>query len=182
MANQSYSPAAVVIHWLLAVCIFFLFASSSWMLALPLSSDEFPFRQFPFQLHKNIGVTIIFLLALLLYIRFRRLPYREARSKEMESWVNKLATVDHVVLYLLVFACCASGYAASAYSGWPTTLWWTLKLPHWGRDDKDLNMLYSDIHAWTCWSLLGFLAVHVAGAVYHAFQNDGVVRRMMRLR
>jgi cytochrome b561 len=33
-----------------------------------------------------------------------------------------------------------------------------------------------------CWSLLGFLAVHVAGAAYHAFQNDGVVRRMMRLR
>ena len=50
MANQNYSPAAVIIHWLIAVCIFFLFASSSWMLALPLSSDEFPFRQFPFQL------------------------------------------------------------------------------------------------------------------------------------
>ena len=81
MANQNYSPAAVIIHWLIAVCIFFLFASSSWMLALPLSSDEFPFRQFPFQLHKNIGVTIAFLLALLLYIRFRRPRHREARSE-----------------------------------------------------------------------------------------------------
>jgi cytochrome b561 len=181
MANQSYSPAAVIIHWLLAVCIFFLFASSSWMLALPLSSDEFPFRQFPFQLHKNIGVTIAFLLALLLYVRFRRAPHRDARSEEMESWASKLASVDHIVLYLLVFACCASGYLASSYSGWPTTLWWMVELPNWGRDDKDLNMLYSDIHLWTCWSLLAFLAVHVAGAVYHAFRNDGVVRRMLRL-
>jgi cytochrome b561 len=181
MANENYSSAAVVVHWLLAVCIFFLFASSSWMLALPLSSEEFPFRQFPFQLHKNIGITVFLLLVALLYIRFRRAPNRAAPPGETESWIHRLATIDHVVLYLLVFACCASGYIASSYSGWATTFWWTLKLPDWGREDKELNILFSDIHLWACWSLLAFLAIHIAGAVYHAFCNDGVVRRMLRM-
>jgi len=181
MANEHYSSAAVVVHWLLAVCIFFLLASSSWMLALPLSSDEFPFRHFPFQLHKNIGITLVFLLVLLLYVRFRRRPDREPQSNEMAPWMRKLATVDHIVLYVLVFTCCASGYIASSYSGFPTTLWWTLKLPNWARGDKDLNILWSDIHLWACWSLLAFLSVHIAGAVYHAFRNDGVVRRMLRI-
>lgn len=179
MQKQAYSTSAVVIHWLLAVSIFFLFASSWWMLALPLPSDELRFREFPFQLHKNIGITIVLLLALLLYVRVRHRPRSDAGSSAMPPWMKKLAIIDHIVLYVLIFACCTSGYLSSSYSGWSTTLWWMLELPHWGREDEDLNMLYSDIHLWTCWALLAFLAFHVAGAVYHAFRNDGVARRML---
>jgi hypothetical protein len=29
--------------------------------------------------------------------------------------------------------------------------------------------------------LLAVVAVHISGALYHAFRNDGVVRRMLRL-
>jgi cytochrome b561 len=43
-----------------------------------------------------------------------------------------------------------------------------------------MNMFYSDIHLWTAWALLAVVAVHVTGAVYHAFRNDGIVRRMLR--
>ena len=53
--NGGYRRTAVVMHWLIAVSIFFLFASSWWMLALPLPSAVFRFREFPFQLHKNVG-------------------------------------------------------------------------------------------------------------------------------
>ena len=180
MANKAYRPTAVITHWLIAVSIFFLFISSWWMLALPLPGPEFQFRAFPFQLHKNLGITLVFLLFLLLYVRLRHRPVPE-QSPAMKPWMHKLAAIDHVILYLVIFACCISGYLSSSFSGWGTTLWWAVDLYHWGWEDEELNMFFSDIHLWTCWALLGLIAVHISGAIYHAFGNDGIVRRMLRL-
>jgi cytochrome b561 len=167
-------------HWLLAVCIFFLFISSWWMLALPLPSDVFTYREFPFQLHKNIGITLVFLLVLLLYVRFRHRPAPES-LEVMRPWMRRLAIVDHVILYGLIFAVCISGYLSSSYSGWGTEFWWLVELPNWAYENEDLNIFYSDVHLWTCWALLAVVAVHIGGALYHAFRNDGVVRRMLHL-
>jgi cytochrome b561 len=180
MQSRGYSPAAVIMHWLLAVSIFFLFVSSWWMLALPLPSDVFTYREFPFQLHKNIGITLVFLLILLLYVRFKHRPSAEG-YEAMRPWMRWLAILDHVILYGLILAVCVSGYLSSSYSGWATTFWWVIELPNWGHENEELNIFYSDVHLWTCWALLAVLAVHISGALYHAFRNDDVVRRMLRL-
>jgi cytochrome b561 len=180
MQKPGYSKTAVTMHWLLAVSIFFLFISSWWMLALPLPSADYRYRVLPFQLHKNMGMTLIMVLAVLLYVRFKHRPAPET-SHEMRPWMHKLAVIDHIILYIVIFACCLSGYLSSAYSGWTTTLWWLVDLPDWGHEDEELNMLFSDIHLWTCWALLALVSVHISGALYHAFRNDGVVRRMLRL-
>ncbi len=180
MKEGGYSTSAVIMHGLLALSIFFLFISSWWMLALPLPSKELTFRQFPFQLHKNIGITIVFLLGFLLYVRFKH-PPKAVSEESMPLWMQRLAVIDHIVLYFLILACCFSGYMSSSYSGWGTTFWWLVELPYWGREDEDLNMFWSDVHLWTCWGLLAILSVHIAGALYHAFRDDGIVRRMLKL-
>ena len=146
MQKQRFSLVAVAIHWVLATSVIFLFISSWWMLALPYNE----YRAFPFQLHKNIGITLVFLLLVLLFIRLRR-PPAPISSPALKPWMHKLAIVDHIVLYFLIFAVCISGYLSSAYSGWGTTLWWLVDLPNWGREDEELNEFYSDIHLWTCW-------------------------------
>jgi len=179
MQRQGYNRTAVILHWILAVSIFFLFVSSWWMLGLPLPSKELTFREFPFQLHKNIGITLVFLLALLLYVRFKHRPAPE-NSSSMKPWMHKLALFDHVILYVLIIAVCVSGYLSSSYTRWDTTVWWLVDLPRIAAPDEDMNMFYSDIHLWTAWALLAVVAVHVTGAVYHAFRNDGIVRRMLR--
>ncbi|MCG8324831.1 MAG: cytochrome b [Thiotrichales bacterium] len=180
MRKQGFSRTAIIMHWLLALGVFFLFISSWWMLSLPLSSKDYAYRNFPFQLHKNIGITLTFVLLILLYVRYRHRP-KKIDAPEMTPWMHFLAAVDHVLLYVLVFACCLSGYISSAYSGWSTTLWWTVELPDWGERNKELNTLFSDIHMWITWLLLALVAVHISGAIYHAFRHDGVVRRMLRL-
>ncbi len=178
--SAGYSGSAVMLHGLLALCVFFLFASSWWMLALPLPSETFTFRQFPFQLHKNIGISLVGVLGVLLYVRFRHRP-GPLPSTGMRGWMRRLAVADHVVLYGLVLAACVTGYLSSSYSGWGTTLWWVLDLPNWGHENEELNVFYSDLHLWSCWGLLAVIAVHVSGALHHAFRNDGVVRRMLHL-
>jgi cytochrome b561 len=140
---------APLIHALIAVGVFFVLISSWWMMALPLPSKVFTYRAFPFQLHKNVGITVVFLVA--------------------------------VLLYGLVLACCISGYLSSSYSGWRTRLWWLVDLPNWGYDNDELNILYSDIHNWTCYGLLVVIAVHIGNVIYAAFRNEGTARRMLRL-
>ena len=179
MQRQGYSRMAVILHWILAVSIFFLFISSWWMLGLPLPSEELRFREFPFQLHKNIGITLIFVIGLLLYVRFKHRP-APVRDTSMKPWMHKLAVVDHVVLYLLILTVCVSGYLSSAHTRWDTIYWWLIKFPRIAAPDEGLNMFYSDIHLWSAWALLAVVAVHISGALYHAFRNDGIVRRMLR--
>lgn len=177
---RGFSRTAVVLHMFLAVSILFLFVSSWWMLGLPLASAEYRFREFPFQLHKNLGITLVAVIFVMLYVRFRHRP-QPALKETLPSGMARLAMIDHVILYTIILACCVTGYLSSSYSGWSTTLWWLVDLPEWGYENEELNILYSDLHLWTCWMLLAVLAVHVSGALYHAFRNDGVIRRMLHL-
>ena len=176
MQAKGYNRIAILLHWLLAVCIFFLFLSSWWMLSLPFSS----LRSIPFSLHKNIGLSLVIVLLVFIVLRLWHRP-DPITSKAMKPWMHRLTILDHLLLYVLIFAICISGYLSSAYSGWTTSFWWLVDLPDWGYKNQELNRLYSDIHSWLNWALLGVIAVHLAGAVYHGFRRDGVVRRMLRL-
>jgi cytochrome b561 len=178
--REGYSKTALILHWFMAVSIFFLFLSSWWMLGLPLASAEYRFREIPFQLHKNLGITLVAVIFIMLYVRYRHRPQPDL-DQLLPARMSRVAKADHIILYVTILACCVSGYMSSSYSGWGTTLWWVVDLPDWGYENEQLNIFYSDIHLWTCWILLGFVAVHISGALYHAFRNDGVIRRMIHL-
>lgn len=176
MQPERYSRLTVLLHWLIAVAIFFLFISSWWMLTLPFSS----LRSVPFSLHKSIGITLLFLLLVLLFLRLWRRP-AAIDSPAMTGWMHKLALLDHVLLYGLIIGVCVSGYLSSAFSGWTTSLWWLVDLPDWADKDLRLNRLFSDLHSWLSWTLLPVIAIHIIGAVYHAMRRDGAIRRMLHL-
>ncbi len=171
---------APLIHALIAVAVFFVLISSWWMMALPLPSKVFTYRAFPFQLHKNVGITVVFLVAVLLYLRLKFVLAARTLAPA-RPWMSRSAFVQNVLLYGLVLACCISGYLSSSYSGWRTRLWWLVDLPNWGYDNDELNILYSGIHNSTCYLLLVVIAVHIGKVIYNSFRNDGTARRMLRL-
>src|SRR5690606_27918299 len=116
----------------------------------------------------------------MLYMRFKYRPAPPDAS-EVKPWMYKLSVFDHVALYVLILLVCASGYLSSAHTRWDTSFWWTIDFPRIAAPDEDMNMFFSTIHTTTCWMLLAVLAAHISGALYHAFRNDSVVRRMLRL-
>jgi len=174
-----YERFEVVVHWFLAVAVFFLFVSSWWMLSLPLPSEDFRYRELPFQLHKNIGIMIAVLMIAMAVIRVRRHQALAVIADET-AWMRKLRICGHVSLYVLIFAVCFTGYMSSSYSGWSTTWWWFIDLPNWSQENDALNQLYSDLHLWTCWALLIAMATHIGAALAHALRNDGIVYRILR--
>jgi len=177
--EQRHPRTIVLLHWLVAASVFFLFISSWWMLSLPLPSSEFIYRELPFQLHKNIGITL-FLAVLALAVT--RVITSMASAKNGKTWLERLALWDHILIYFLLALCCLSGYMSSSYSGWATSFWWLVDFPSWSAENDELNILFSDIHMFSCWALLGVILLHICAALYHAFGNDGLVDRMFRLR
>lgn len=178
-AGQSLPRLVVLLHWLVAATVIFLFVSSWWMLSLPLPSDEFTYRELPFQLHKNIGISLFVAAMTMAALRVKTL-LQETRTNR--TWLQRLAIWDHILLYMLLAVCCLSGYVSSSYSGWSTTLWWIVEIPAWTEENDELNILFSDIHMFSCWALLGLLLLHVGAAIYHALGNDGEIDKMFRLR
>ncbi|NIR96836.1 MAG: cytochrome b [Gammaproteobacteria bacterium] len=179
MSKPGYSGLTVLLHWVVAIAILFLFGISWWMMAIPYGE----YRYLPFQLHKNLGMTLIALGLVLLIARF--FPRPGALPPSTPRWMRRAAVADHVLMYLLIFVVCLSGMLSSAFSGWGTVLWWQVVLipdeaaRRW--ENEWLNTLFSDVHIYSSWILLALLITHVAGAVFHAFRRDGVARRMLRL-
>ena len=176
--SEQLPKAKVAMHWLVAIGVFFLFVSSWWMLSLPLPSEDFTYRQLPFQLHKNVGITIMVMVVAMIAIGIVK---KRKKLQIQKSRLERLASLDHLLTYFLIIACCISGYLSSSFSGWETTLWWLVELPAWSEENDDLNIFFSDIHLWTCWALLSVVSVHIGAALYHAFRNDDVIDKMFRL-
>jgi len=175
-----FRATAPLMHVIITVFVFFLLMSSWWMMALPLPSDIFTYRAFPFQLHKNVGLTLVVLVLVMLYARVAFL----SALRKAGAVVPKMpasAKAQNLILYSLLLTCSISGYLSSSYSGWGTRLWWLVDLPNWGYDNDELNILYSDIHMWTYYGLTIIVAVHVGVAVYRGFRNEGIVRRILHL-
>lgn len=162
-------PTLCLIHWICAVAVFYLFVSSWWMLSLPLPSEESRFRVIPFQLHKNVGISL-FILILWMIVSFTQ---RVLKAR------LQLRALSHGAIYFLLFLCCISGYLSSSFSGWETQLWWIVDLPSWANENEELNQLFSDLHLWACWMLLFLIVTHIGAAIYHSLKGDGVVDRII---
>jgi cytochrome b561 len=170
------SKAIRFCHWLSALAVFYLLISSWWMLSLPLPSENSTFRVLPFQLHKNVGITLFLLLLAMLGSFILRWIKDNAGA---DSRRQLTAKIGHSLMYFLLLACCLTGYLSSSFSGWGTELWWLLNLPQWAQENDELNAFFSDLHLWSCWLLILLIATHIGAALYHSFKNDRVVDSML---
>ncbi len=73
-------------------------------------------RAFPFQLHKNLGITLVLLLVIMLYLRFKR-PPSPAASRRLPRSMYAAAVTDHAMLYVLILGVSISGYMSFSNDG-----------------------------------------------------------------
>lgn len=171
--NQRYSVIAILLHWVMALMILFLFGLGWYMVELP----ETAVRSGPFSLHKSIGLTVLILLVLRVIWRHTHRP--PPLPADMPTFKRRLADSTHVLLYLLMILQPVTGYLSSSFSGYKTKLW-GVPLPHWGWKDAVLNEFFTELHV-ICSLLFVLLVItHVIGALSHVLsKGDNVFRRML---
>ncbi|MDP3609713.1 MAG: cytochrome b [Methylophilus sp.] len=192
--NNRYTNTAVVLHWLIAIAIFGMFALGWYMSELPkeapkqmaydlfdlgiytwqLAEEASP-RTFYFNLHKSIGITLLALIAFRVFWRITHKP--PALLSSYSAVERKLATGAHHLLYLLMVALPVSGIIMAILSKYGVK-WFGLEfLP--GLDNAGLRDVFKEAHEIIGVIILLVIIIHILGALKHKFiDKDTTMQRM----
>ena len=195
MSNTTrYTKTAVYLHWLIAICIFGMFALGWYMSELPkeapkqiaydlfdwgiytwqLSEEASP-RTFYFNLHKSLGVTIFALILIRILWRITHKPPSLLAS--YKAWERKLAIGAHHLLYLLMVALPLSGVIMATYSKYGIK-WFGAEFIK-GLDNTPMRELFKEVHEVIGAIILLVLVLHIVGALKHKFiDKDDTLKRM----
>ena len=193
-ASTRYTKTAVILHWLIAIGIFAMFALGWYMSELPkdapkqiaydlfdwgiytwqLSEEASP-RTFYFNLHKSIGVTLLGLIIIRVLWRITHRP--PALLSTYKAWERKLATGTHHLLYLLMVAMPLSGLIMAVSSKYGVK-WFGMDFIG-GLDNTPLREAFKEVHEIIGAIILLVLILHILGALKHKFiDKDGTMERM----
>jgi cytochrome b561 len=194
MSEKKYTRTAVILHWLIAFAILGMFLLGWYMTGLPkegpkaMSYDLFGWgiytwqvaepvspRNFYFNFHKSLGITIF---ALILFRLFWRLAHKPpAFLESLKAWEKKFADSTHKVLYLMMLAVPLSGLIMSI-SGKYGVKWFGIPfLP--GIENEGLRKAFESVHEIAGIILLIIIGLHIIGALKHKFYDkDETLKRM----
>ena len=192
--NSRYTKTAVLLHWLIALFLVVMFVLGWFMADLPKdapkqttfdfldlgvwtiqASEEMSPRNFYYNLHKSLGLTIFVLILFRIFWRVTHKP--PAMLTSYKPLERKLATGAHHLLYMLMFAIPVTGLIMTLYSKYGLK-WFGIDI-YSGLDNKDIREFFVEAHEIVGIILLVVLAVHVAGALKHKFiDKDQTMNRM----
>ena len=176
-AAKRYTTVAIVLHWLLGLSIFAMFAIGIYMSDLPFS----PLRLKLYNYHKWAGITFLILSLLRLLWRLVNKPpvLPKAIAQAMPSWQTKIYHATHYALYALFFAVPLIGWAYSSAAGFPIVLFGVLPLPDFMAVDKEFAKQIKELHEISAFALVGLALLHMGAALKHHFiDKDGLISRM----
>lgn len=167
----SYTEVAKGLHWLVAALVVIQFATK---LVPPGAMSEDALDAW----HIAIGPTI--LLAMLVRLAWRATHTPPPTPTDIPAPLQLLARATHWAFYALLIVMPVIGWVSASAFGARPTLLGLFGLPLLAAKDKAVAERWGDIHGVLAWVVLALIALHVAGAVYHAaIKKDGVLARML---
>lgn len=170
-----YGWVSIVMHWIVALAVFGLFALGTYM--VDLSYYDNWYRSAP-HIHKSIGLVLFGLVLLRVLWRFLSPVPRSLPNHK--RWEKISANLAHGALYILIFVAMISGYLISTAdnSGIEVFSWFTV--PSLTGRQKGLEDTAGLIHYWATWGLLVLAVLHGMGALkHHLIDRDETLRRML---
>jgi cytochrome b561 len=164
-----YQPVLVALHWLLALMIIGLLCLGFFVLADMPNTD--PKKLDILVWHMSGGMFVLVLMILRLIIR--RWSARPATATTGSPLLDRLASIAHHSLYVIVFLMIASGW----------TTGWLISGAFQSNGEplpKTFDVLPTfQVHAVLATLLTILIAAHIAAALYHQFVlKDALFRRM----
>ncbi|WP_286829694.1 MULTISPECIES: cytochrome b [Kordiimonas] len=174
-SESGYGWLAKSLHWLVA------------LLMVGMSVVGFIFADMPrgdektelLTLHASFGLLLLAFMVVRLGVRMKGVRPRPLDPSATR--LNALAHTVHRVLYLVIFLVIAAGMLTLMTVGWDVPFFGLFAVPTPFERDMALHHLFEEIHIYGWWVLAGLVALHLIGAMYHAFVlKDGTLRRMTR--
>ena len=167
-----YGIPAITLHWTLAVLIAGTAALGSYMTSIETELGSAKY----FDIHKSIGIVITALVFLRVVWRLTHAPAKLPSS--VASWQVRLAHITEALLFALMVVVPLTGYLGASYTK-AGVQFFGVAIPTWAVPEQATAEQLLGIHSILVGVLLSLIALHVAGALVHAFwYKDTVFRRM----
>ena len=178
--SSSYTSVAKFLHWLIAICIIAMLAIGWIMGSLPNGPDKFAL----FQLHKSIGITILFLS--LFRLGWRLTHKAPPLPAAMPRWEKMAAETAHVFFYIIIIGMPLTGWVIISTSplNMPTLLYGFIPWPQLPflpnlENKRDIRHLFGNIHGLLAYFTAALIVLHIGAAwKHHLFNRDDVLTRM----
>lgn len=173
-APRSYTAVAKFLHWFVLALLVIQFAIAWTMPDIGRGTQPIGLVAW----HLSVGTLILAVMVIRLGWRLSH-PVPPPPS-DLHPALRALSRGTHYLLYLILFVLPLLGWASASSRGWPIRLLGNVPLPKLAPTGWPVGHVVGDIHATLAIVLLAVVALHVAGALYHAFVlKDGTVRRML---
>jgi cytochrome b561 len=172
--RSSYNGWIKFLHWLIVLLLILQFAVA-WSMP-DVTKDTQPVGLIAW--HLSVGSTILFLMLV-------RLGCRLATSvppppDDLSPLLQLMSRATHFLLYALLIVLPVLGWINASARGFPVQLFGFIPLPALVPKGSDWGQQMGDVHMTLAWVLLAVVALHVAGALYHAVVlRDATLRRML---
>jgi cytochrome b561 len=166
-----YHPLLVALHWILAVLIIAALALGALVMVKIPNTDPMKFEAL--RSHMIGGTLILVLMLVRLVVRIR--TEHPAEPSTGHPLLDRLAWASHRLLYVAVLGQAASGLLMALQTGLPGIVFGGGALPadFWIYPIRSVHYLFSRM-------LMGLIALHIVGALYHTLLlRDGLLRRML---
>lgn len=171
---QHYAAPARWLHWSMALLVVPMLVAGGLMVQDWISR---PVQNSLFLFHKNVGVLLIILIAVRLFVRWRNPPPPE--PDHLPAWQAKIASVTHVLLYVLLIVMPLAGYIRVRAGGFPIEALDALSLPALVPRSDELAQLAKMVHFYGGRLMLLLVLMHIGAALFHAIiKKDGIFARM----
>lgn len=174
-SRAHWGVTAVLLHWLVALTVFGLFALGWWMTELDYYDPWY--KQGPW-IHKSIGALLFF--ALLLRLLWRRFDKAPDSQSHHSPWERVAAGATHIGLYVLLLAIVLSGYLLSTADGRAIAVFSWFEIPASLQGFEGQEDIAGLIHWVLACTMMVLAALHILGAVKHQLiDKDGTITRML---
>jgi cytochrome b561 len=170
--GTTYDGVTIALHWataLLVVVQFALAETWDWFAKPTQSSMQ--------SLHVSFGVLLTAVIVARLV--WRLIPGHQVSSIET-GWVRTASKGTHYLLYTLLAAVIALGFAVRWGQGHPVSFF-GLDIPGpYGRQDSAVRHQLLDLHNYVAWAIVIIATLHALAALYHHYVlKDRVLVRML---
>jgi len=170
-----YDAVSRGVHWITVVLV--LAAATLGLLLGHAAPEDEATKLTLYDIHESIGLTI-------LVVTLFRLAWRIGHPApplpaDMPGPVRLLARANHAAFYAWLLTMPVAGFVATNAWGFPVKLYGLIPLPDPVGKNVPLAETLTSVHAVMGWLLLGMIALHVAGALWHQYvRRDGTLDRM----
>lgn len=177
--KQHYGLMAILLHWGMALLIFFMFGLGLYMVDLDYYHAWY---QSAPDLHKSLGFCVLLLWLVRLIWRWSQVqPETMQGQGAWQRMERKLAWTMHILLYILIPVICLSGYLISTADGRGIEVFSLFTVPSLPVSIDRQADVAGNWHFYLAWALILMVCCHALAALKHHFiDRDEVFKNMLK--